>query len=679
MDLQLLGPIQARLSDRTVVLGACKQRAVLAMLGLEANRTVSAARLAEGLWGEEPPASALKMVQLYVSQLRRVLDGDGATIVTHGRDYELRIPRDAVDVARFERLIEESRPREALALWRGEALADVAHEPFAAAEIRRLDELRLHAHELAIDADLRAGRHADVIGELEALVADHPLREQLHAQRMLALYRSGRQSEALDAYQQARNGLVEQIGVEPGAELQRLQDAILAHDPALDPPARPPPARPPPPDRRTPRRRIHPLLALAVLSAAAGLLAFGISRVTSPDRLPRIDENFVGAIDPGGVRITDQYPVGRGPGALTAGAGSVWVANSLDGTVSRIDRDPDPDQLTTIEVRGEPTALAFEAGSLWVANGESRSVAQIDPGTNRVVKRLPVGNASRGIAAGFGAVWVTSAVDGTVRRIDLTNRDASRSIGMAANPTAIAAGARAVWVASEQAGTLTRLDPRTGTVLRAIPVGNGPSAVAVGEDAVWVVNRLDGTVSRIDPRRNVVTGSVTVGSDPAGIAAGAGGVWVAGGSEGTVTRIDPDSPADLERVDVENSASAIAVADGTVWTTAVAPPASHRGGTLRVIAGVKQPETLAIDWLHPHAYIAASYQLTSLVYDGLVAYRRVPARPEQRSWGRWRRTSRVPAPTGARTSSRSARGCATRMARPCSRRTSAPRSSASCR
>ena len=138
---------------------------------------------------------------------------------------------------RAERLVEEARPREALALWRGEPLADLADEPFAAAEIRRLEELRLRATEMAIDADLAAGRHAELIGELDALVAEHPLRERLHAQRMLALYRAGRQSEALEAYRTARAGLVEQIGVEPGAELQRLHEQILAHDPALDLPA----------------------------------------------------------------------------------------------------------------------------------------------------------------------------------------------------------------------------------------------------------------------------------------------------------------------------------------------------------------------------------------------------------------------------------------------------------
>ena len=195
------------------------------------------------------------MVQLYVSHLRRALDGDGARIVTHGRGYELQLADGEVDAVRAERLLEQSRPREALALWRGEPLADLVDEPFAAAEIRRLDELRLRATEMAIDADLAAGRHAEVIGELDALVAAHPLRERLHAQRMLALYRAGRQSEALGAYRAARAELVEQIGVEPGAELQRLHEQILAHDPALDLPAAAEP-EPVSASRAPPRRRL---------------------------------------------------------------------------------------------------------------------------------------------------------------------------------------------------------------------------------------------------------------------------------------------------------------------------------------------------------------------------------------------------------------------------------------
>ena len=309
MDVRLLGPLEVRLGDGPVELGPRKQRAVLAMLALEPGRTVSADRLAEGLWGDALPPSAAKMVQLYVSHLRRALDGDGVRIVTHGRGYALELVDGEIDAVRAECLVEEARPREALALWRGEPLADLADEPFAAAEIRRLEDLRLRATEMAIDADLAAGRHAELTGELDALVAEHPLRERLHGQRMLALYRAGRQSEALEAYRAARAGLVEQIGVEPGAELQRLHEQILAHDPALDLPAA---AEPEP--RAPPRRRSRALLVGAAALVIAGVLAFGIIRVLEPDSLAGIDEDHVGLIDPDGGRITAQYSVGHSPG-----------------------------------------------------------------------------------------------------------------------------------------------------------------------------------------------------------------------------------------------------------------------------------------------------------------------------------------------------------------------------
>jgi DNA-binding SARP family transcriptional activator/WD40 repeat protein len=246
MQLRVLGPIEASADRRTLALGGTKQRAVLAMLVLEANRTVTADQLIEGLWGEHPPASAAKMVQNYVWRLRAVLGEDaGAEILTRGRGYELRIDPDYVDVRRFQRLLAEASratdsgapadaAREALALWRGPALSDVADEPFAAPEIRRLEELRLEASELAIDADLAAGRHLEVAGEIDALVAEHPLRERIHGQRMLALYRCGRQAEALEAYREARRTLVEEIGIEPGPELRRLHEAILRQDASLE-------------------------------------------------------------------------------------------------------------------------------------------------------------------------------------------------------------------------------------------------------------------------------------------------------------------------------------------------------------------------------------------------------------------------------------------------------------
>ena len=246
MQLHLLGPVEAGVNGRAVALGGAKQRSVLAILALEANRTVSADRLIEGLWGEQPPASAGKMVQNYVWRLRTALSEDaGVEITTRGRGYELRIDEIAVDTRLFERLLAEANraardgeasgaAREALALWRGKALADVADEPFAAAAISWLEELRVEAAELAIAADLAAGGHHQVVGEIEALVAEQPLRESLHAQRMLALYRCGRQADALEAYRKARRILVDEMGLEPGPELRRLHEAILRQDPALE-------------------------------------------------------------------------------------------------------------------------------------------------------------------------------------------------------------------------------------------------------------------------------------------------------------------------------------------------------------------------------------------------------------------------------------------------------------
>jgi WD40 repeat protein/DNA-binding SARP family transcriptional activator len=247
MRLNILGPVDASVDGRPVAVGGAKQRAVLAMLGLDANHAVTADRLIAGLWGEQPPPSAANMVHNYVWRLRRVLGGDGgAELLTRGRGYELRIDRELVDVCRLERLVSEAAraadagepangaAREALALFRGDPLADVADEPFAAAEIRRLEELRLTAAELAIDADLAAGRHREVLGEIDAVLAANPLRERLHGQRMLVLYRCGRQADALEAYRQARRTLVEEIGVEPAPELRRLHDAILRQDPSLD-------------------------------------------------------------------------------------------------------------------------------------------------------------------------------------------------------------------------------------------------------------------------------------------------------------------------------------------------------------------------------------------------------------------------------------------------------------
>ena len=625
MRLRLLGPIAVDDRGTPLPLGATKQRAVLAMLALHANRTVPADRLVEGLWGEEPPASAAKMVQHYISQLRRVLERSAAEIVTHGRGYELRIDTGAVDVAQFEHLVDAAAEgsngcaREALALWRGPPLADVADEPFAAAEIRRLGDLRLRAVELAVDADLAAGRHRAVIPELDALVGEHPLSEKLHAQRILALYRSGRQADALEAYRDARTTLVETAGIEPGPELRELQQAILRQEPSLDAPSAPRAAPPvETPEVRPRRARLPRVLAVAAAAVLAAALVAALV-VSGDDGLERIDEDSVGRVDAGDGTIAEQYAVGRAPGAVAAGAGSVWVASDRDRTVTRI--DPGRERVVTIDAGGEPAGLAFGGGALWVADGVSRRVIQIDPRVDRVVQSIELDNVPRAVAAGFGAVWVATAADGAVTRIDLRRGAAGRPLRLGASPTALATGAGALWVASESDGTVARIEPRTGAVLRTTAVGGGPAAIAFGAGALWVANRDDDTVSRLDGRSGAVTDTVRVGRAPVAIAVDRDHVWVANGGDGTLSRIDPGSRRVDRTVGTDASPAGLAIADGSVWAAAGVRPATHRGGTLHV-APIGGGSRIALDPASPASYLESGWRLMSTVYDGLVTYRR---------------------------------------------------------
>jgi DNA-binding SARP family transcriptional activator len=232
MEFRILGPLEIRDEGQVVEFGAGKPRALLAILLLNANRVVSSDVLIESLWGERPPDTANKALQVYVSQLRKALGRE--RIVTASPGYELRLEPDELDLDRFERLIADDEYIEALALWRGAPLADFAYEPFAQSEIARLDELWAGTVESRIEADLAAGRHATVVAELEALVGQYPLRERFRAQLMLALYRTGRQAEALEAYQEVRGALVEELGIEPSHELRDLHRRILAQDPVLD-------------------------------------------------------------------------------------------------------------------------------------------------------------------------------------------------------------------------------------------------------------------------------------------------------------------------------------------------------------------------------------------------------------------------------------------------------------
>ena len=250
VEFPILGPLEVRADDRPVTHGGTKQRATLAILLLNANRVVSVDRIADDLYAGRPPVTAVTQVQRQISDLRRLL-GPHSGIETRPPGYRIGIEPGQLDLLRFERLTAdgldahdrgEARQaaelhHRALELWRGDPLSDLSHEAFAQVAIQRLEEMRVATLEARIEADLAWGGHRHVVAELEALVTDYPYRETFHAQRMLALYRSGRQAEALDAFRSARDALKEGLGLDPSPRLRRLERAILAHDPELEPAA----------------------------------------------------------------------------------------------------------------------------------------------------------------------------------------------------------------------------------------------------------------------------------------------------------------------------------------------------------------------------------------------------------------------------------------------------------
>jgi DNA-binding SARP family transcriptional activator len=288
MEFRLLGPVEARVGGRPVRLPAAKPRALLAVLLLDRNRVVPVSRLIEDLWGEEPPETATKALQGYVSQLRKAIGAD--RLMTKPPGYSLRVDDGELDLDRFELLVREGRELrgagdskaaakrfgEALELWRGPPFAEFRAEPFARDAGARLEDARLAAVEERIEADLELGRHARLVPELEELVAREPLRERPRAQLMLALYRSGRQADALELYRTTRETLNEELGIEPSLELQELERRMLQHDPTLErarAPARPVDEVAPVPLARRPQLLVLAALALAALAAAIAAVA----------------------------------------------------------------------------------------------------------------------------------------------------------------------------------------------------------------------------------------------------------------------------------------------------------------------------------------------------------------------------------------------------------------------
>ena len=470
-----------------------------------------------------------------MSQLRKTLGQE--VLLTRPSGYVLRLAPGELDAQRFEQLVEQARDaepraaaeklREALALWRGPALADFAYDDFARTEIERLEERRLAALEQRIEADLALGRHADLVGELAALVAREPLRERFRAQLMVALYRSGRQADALEAYQQTRRAFLEDLGLEPSEELQHLQRAILAHDPALGPEPRNvwPRAR-----RALRRPRVLATLGAALLVGAVAVAAVATLRGSDSATARGAEPDSVAFLDPTGGVLLGQVPARR-TALLRFGDGFLW-SMSADGTLE-----------------------------------------MIDPKSHSVVRSIGVGVHPGGLAVGEGSVWVTDADSPTLLRVHARYFSVDR-IGLhqksprdPGGAGGLSVGAGSVWVAQGEERVL-RIDPRTGRVEHRIEVPH-VNDVLFADGKAWLVSTGDGTVRRVDPATNEITGSVRLRPDICCAAVGGGFVWIGTGDDHTVWKFsglaNPSTP--LASVKLAGTGGGLAYGDGALWAT----------------------------------------------------------------------------------------------------------------
>jgi len=665
-SFELLGPLRVLRHGEPIRLGGRQQRAVLARLIVERNATVSIDRLVHALWGERPRDGAVTTVQTYVSHLREALEPDrprGSTsqlLVTEAHGYRLRVEESDVDAGEFERRVAagrramgDHRPADgsaelaaALALWRGEVLADLSDFEFVRETATRFEGMRLTALENRVDADLALGLCQEVAEELDHLTRLHPLREGLHGQRMLALYRCGRQAEALRAYEYLRDRLAGDLGIDPNPEVQRLHLAILRQDPGLV--VREPSttlslsasdgAGPAGPGDRSvsddrsevapqvgagaspPRRARSTRHAVAVVTVVGLLLGAVVSSSGPPRRHPlssmlALAANSVGRLDASDV-LDAAVAVGQSPAGLAYGAKSLWVANEGAGTVSRLDpRDGRVQQ--TVDVGAAPNAVAITGDDVWVVNGADGTVSRVNALINRVVQTIDVGNQPSAIGAGAGGVWVANTADDTVQRIDPRSGVPGPEIDVGGRPSGVAVAGGTIWVSNALDGTVSRIDAGSGQPLEPVSVGAGPRGITATPSAVWVANSLELSVSRIDPATGRVVQVLRVGDGPRSVVAAGGYVWVGDEFDGVLQRIDASTNQVSRTLRLGSSLRGLAVVGRSLWVTSGSSLGSaHHGGTLRV-EGWPVP---GFDTVDPaRSIFPATF---TMAYDGLVSQHR---------------------------------------------------------
>ena len=703
MQFRILGPLEVYDGRRRLSLGGTKQRAALAVLMLHANQVVSRERLIDAVWSDSPPPTAGHTLDAYMSRLRKELSEKDSPprVVTRRPGYLLRVDAGELDVDRFELLLERGRQafadaryedaaailREGLTLFRGPPLEELAHARFAEAEAARLTELEMAAMEERIDADLALGRQNDLIPELRRLVERHPLRERLWGQLILALYRSGRQADALAAFEGVRRHLASELGVDPSRALQELRQGVLRQEPELDgevdgatavqgmqaPPVTEPAVTGSSLDRSSstapgrPRRGRVPLVAagavLLMVAAVSGWVVQDDNSTKASAKALGVSPG-VSALDPRTGAVVALVSDGDRPTEVASGAGAVWVSNASSNTVSRIDSATDA--VVPIKVGLQPAGIAVGAGSVWVADSGDATIARINTQSPFDVTVIPVRPGPSDVVVAAGSVWLTNSLDAVVTEIDPRTSRPTRTVPVGVAPVGIAFGAGSLWVVNQGDDTVTRIDPVTGRADEApIKVGHGPVGVAYGAGAVWVTNNTDGSLSRIDPSDlSVTTQRLDAGGGAYGVAVYGDTVWASNQYGSSLTRLDARSFTVKARVPIRGSPLGLTLDDGRLWVASAGDDAVHRGGVLTIAA-----DNIADGYrvLDP----TDTYSLVRLVATGRHHQRRARRVPPYRRRTRdptRPRPGHEPAPRrqtpGEPTSSTSAKVCTTRPAPP---------------
>jgi DNA-binding SARP family transcriptional activator/streptogramin lyase len=569
MEFRILGPVGVLDEGRRLVVRRGKEEALLGYLLLHPNAVVPTDRLIDELWGEAPPPTARKNLQNAVSALRKVLGED--RIVTEAPGYRLRVGAGELDVDEFQRLAGEGRKsldaaklREALALWRGEALASLRDEGFAQRAGAVLEEARVAALEDRIDADLAEGRDAELVPELEQLLTLHPLRERVYGQLMLALYRGGRQADALDVYRRARTTLNDELGLEPGPQLQDLERRLLNHDPALAPSRDA--AAGIRPRAAASRRRLAALVVVLLLPGSAATI--GVLLATRGDAQPPVVvSNSLVKVDPRTNKVVKVVRVGRQPLSVALGKRYLWVVNAVDQTVTRLDTQNDDTQ-TTGGLTGPVNVAADGDRAVWVTTGNHEQVIRIEASTLAVDRIIRLRHTAFLDAVGDGSLWVSEpAADfkarGLLAQVDLRTTAVKRTYRAGVLPAGIGTLHGSAWVGNVADASVTRVNTSDGSVER-ISVGATPTNLATGLGAVWVIVG-ERAVWRLDPATRRVVDVIDVGKGPFSIAAGADGVWVGFPETGVLKRLDPSTGRVVATIKLHIHVHGIAVAADAVW------------------------------------------------------------------------------------------------------------------